>query len=91
MLSNIFELQILNSANVPHSLRVIEVPVVSELLLRPVVPRKLLEIFSHVHLAHVYTLHNHEVHIGILVGLDLYWSLVSLSDAIEIAGLVALK
>lgn len=90
ILSNIFELQVLDSTNVPHSLRAIEVPMIAEPLLRPIVPSRLLDKFSHVHLADDY-INNHQVQIDILIGLDLYWNLVSVSDAIETDGLVALK
>lgn len=76
--------------NVLHSLRAIEIPVISEPLRRPIVSSRLLEKFSYIQFEDDY-INNHQVHIDILVGLDLYWSLGSLSDAIEFDGLPALK
>lgn len=67
-----------------------EVPVLSEPLLRPTLPSNILQKFSHVQLADDYA-NNSQVHIDVLVGLDVYWSLLTLQDSIQIGGIVALK
>lgn len=87
-LRNIFELQVLDSASVPRSFRAIEVPVISEPLFRPIVPSSIIKEFG-VKFVDDY-LFNQEVQIDILVGLDLYWSLVKVEGAIQINTLVAL-
>ena len=53
-----------------------EVPVIAEPLLRPTIPSNVLDKFSHVQLADDYAI-NSQVHIDILVRLDVYWSLLT--------------
>lgn len=69
-------------------LTAMEVPVISEPLLRPTMPSNILQKFSHVQIADNYA-NNSQVHIDISMGLHVYWSLLTSHDSIQIDGVLS--
>ena len=87
---NIFELKLWGSDEQVVPIIAAEIPKICQLLVSPVLPHLVLNSFKHVDLADDYC-HDSPIEIDVLIGLDLYWTLISPADAFQIDHVVAMK
>ena len=87
---DIYELKLLNSQNQVLKFKAAEIPIICEPLTRTEVPKSILNSFSHLPLADDFD-ENSPLEIDILVGLQMYWDIISVTDAVKVDDVVALN
>lgn len=85
---NLYDLTLMDSHDVAHSLVAVEIPNICGPLLRSSVPRDKLVGFKSLHLADNY-MSNRQVTVDILVWMDAYWNFVLPNKVLQVEGLVA--
>ena len=79
---NVFQLTLMDVEKKRHRIQAAEISKICQPIHRPTVPRKVLDSLLHVQLADNLGLSN-AINIDILIGNDLFWTFVTVKDAIE--------
>ena len=88
---NIYKVPLVCKDGSTVTLEAAEIPVICASMRRPPVPAEVLHTFSHLELADNDVSSESDLQIDVVIGLGDYWNLITVEDALQYNGMVALK